>query len=307
MNQHSDLGKVINQLGIRNHFCGDYWQCTCPVHPSDNYNSMTVWKNGIWKCWTSDCNEKHGNRFEDLVKALGVNPEDLLKGIQFDREYNEEEVDIELPVINITREQIRSRLKIPSEYYLYRGFSAETLDKFDVGDCHSKEMKDRAVFPIYNQDYNLVGCAGRSLLNKSYVPKWKFSKNFRSGATFFSINHAYESILRTGTAVLVEGMSDAMRLQEYGIQNAIGCLGAKLSRGQVKLLNSMGVTNIVIALDPDPTTVVNGVVKEGTGPMRTRQIIERYKDEFNFVPIELKSDPDELPRNEAERIFGNYV
>lgn len=307
MNQTSSLGDVINQLGIRNTFCIDYWQCTCPVHPSDNYNSMTIWKNGHWRCWTSDCSDKHGNRFEDLVRALGVDPDDILKGVRFELDYIEEEIDIVLPTINISRDQIRSRLKIPSEYYLCRGFSPEILDRFDVGDCYSKEMKNRAVFPIYNQDYALVGCAGRSLVNKSYVPKWKFSKNFRSGATFFSLNHAYDAILRTGTVVLVEGMSDAMRLQEYGIKNAIGCLGAKLSRGQVKLLNSMGVTNIVIALDPDPTRIVNGVTVEGTGPMRTRQIIEKYEDEFNFVPIELKSDPDELPRTEAERIFGNYV
>jgi hypothetical protein len=301
------LPQIIKQLGIRHHMAGEYIQCRCPIHPSDGDSSMTVFPDGGWQCWTSNCNQIWGSKLAGLIRALGADPEQLLKGVEYSTTYTDYEIDVDLPTFDATREEIRARLEIPSAYYLNRGFSAEILDRFDVGNSHSGPMKNRAVFPIYNQDWKLTGCAGRTLLDKAYIQKWKYSKGFKASCTFFGINHAYQSMLRTKTIVLVEGMSDVMRMQEYGIVNCVGALGAKLSKGQVKVLENAGIKNIIIALDPDPPREVNGVLVDGTGPMRTKQIIARYEDKFNFVPIELTSDPDELKRFDAERLFGNYV
>ena len=64
---------------------------------------------------------------------------------------------------NITREEIREGLQRPAEYYLNRGFAEETLDTFDVGFCNvkGKPMYNRVVAPVYDEDYNYVGCVGR--------------------------------------------------------------------------------------------------------------------------------------------------
>ena len=300
------LPGIINQLGLRSTFCGDYYQCQCPIHGSDNPNSLTIWTNGGWKCWTSNCNEEWGTQLDGLLRALGASPEALLAGVEYGQDYKEEEVDINLPVYNVTRDQIRECLQIPSKFYIDRGFSEDILNKFDVGDSFVKEMKNRAVFPIYNKDWGLIGCAGRTLIDKPYIPKWRFSKNFKSGSTFFGINHAWKRMKDTKRIILVEGMSDTMRMHEYGIENCAGALGSKLSRGQVKLLKEMGVTDIIVALDPDPPRERNGKVIEGTGPMRTKQIIKRYGKDFNITPIELKSDPDEMSLDEAQEVFGQY-
>tara|TARA_R110000824_G_scaffold143199_2_gene310737 strand:+ start:838 stop:1650 length:813 start_codon:yes stop_codon:yes gene_type:complete len=270
---------------------------------------MSIWEDGGWKCWTSDCNEKWGNKLPGLVRGLGADPDKLLAGVQYNVEYKPEEIDLNLPVLSISREDIRKRLQIPSPYYLGRGFSEELLDRFDVGDCHAAktEMKNRAVFPIYNKDWGLNGCAGRTLLNKSYIQKWKYSKGFKSGRSFFALNHAHDHIVRQKTVIIVEGQSDTMALHGFGITNAVGAFGAKLSFGQSKLLKEMGVENIVLALDPDPPKERNGQMIEGTGPMKMRQIIQKYEKDFNITPVMLESDPDKISQADAERIFGNYV
>ena len=38
----------------------------------------------------------------------------------------------------IDRNLVRSSLSIPSQYFLNRGFSAEILEKYDVGDCQHR-------------------------------------------------------------------------------------------------------------------------------------------------------------------------
>lgn len=268
---------------------------------------MSVWLDGGWKCWTSNCNEKWGNRLDGLVRGLGANPTELLKGVTYSTEFNEEDIDLNLPVIPLSRDDIRSRLQIPSPYYLSRGVSAELLDKFDVGDCFTAQMKNRAVFPIYNKDWGLIGCAGRTLLDKPYIQKWKYSKGFKSSLSFYALNHAYSEIVKTKTAIIVEGQSDTMVMHGLGFTNTIGAFGAKLSFGQSKLLEEMGVTDIILALDPDPPKNRNGEIIQGTGPMRTEQIIKRYGEKFNIVPVELSGDPDEITQKEAEEIFGQYA
>jgi len=301
------LPKIIKQLGIRHRYCGNYYQCTCPLHQSTKYNSMSIWEDGGWKCWTANCNELWGNKLDGLVRGLGADPDKLLAGVQYNVEYKPEEIDLNLPVINITREDIRKRLQIPSPYYLKRGWSEELLNRFDVGDCFTAQMKNRAVFPIYNKDWGLLGCAGRTLIEKSYIQKWKYSKGFKSGRSFFAINHAYDHIVRKKTAIIVEGQSDTMALHGFGITNTVGAFGAKLSFGQSKMLKEMGVENIVLAFDPDPQKERNGKIIEGTGPMRMRQIIQKYEKDFNITSITLEGDPDEMLQADAERIFGNYV
>lgn len=303
------LPDLVRQLGIRHRYCGNYYQCQCPLHGSTKYNSMSIWEDGGWKCWTANCNEKWGNNLHGLVRGMGADPAKLLAGVTYNTEYKEEEIDLDLPVIPISREDVRSRLEIPSPYYLGRGVSAELLDKFDVGDCHAPktEMHRRAVFPIYNKDWGLIGCAGRTLLDKTYIQKWKYSKGFKSGRSFFALNHAHDHIVANKTAIIVEGQSDTMALHGFGITNAIGAFGAKLSFGQAKLLEELGVENIILAFDPDPPKERGGKIIEGTGPLKMKQIIQKYEKRFNITPVMLQGDPDEMTQSDAERIFGSYV
>src|SRR5262245_30458414 len=53
---------------------------------------------------------------------------------------------------DMSREQIRNELEIPSRFFLGRGFSREILDAFDVGD--SRKLR-RVVVPLYDDEGRL--------------------------------------------------------------------------------------------------------------------------------------------------------
>jgi hypothetical protein len=190
----------------------------------------------------------------------------------------------------------------------HKNFSEEILDAFDVGDCLDPTaiMKNRTVFPFYHTDGSYIGCSGRSHFDKKYIAKWRHSKGLPSSLTFYGIHKSYQSIKTTKTAILVEGCGDVLRMHEYGIP-AIGCNGAKLSKGQADLLKEMDVKRVIICLDPDPDRIQNGEIVEGTGPMRTRQIMKRFGRMFEFVPITLKNDPGDSSQQELLQAVGNYL
>ena len=52
-------------------------------------------------------------------------------------------------ISSVTRDSVRKSLNIPAQYFIDRGFSAQILDRYDVGLCDkkNKEMYGRAVVP----------------------------------------------------------------------------------------------------------------------------------------------------------------
>jgi len=174
----------------------------------------------------------------------------------------------------VSREWVRFSLAIPSHYFLERGFSEEILHKYDVGYCNNvkKEMAFRAVVPIYDDDHKyMVGCTGRSTLpkchdcgyyhrsnydcpegsRKGWFVKWKTSSGFRSENYLYNYWYAKEHIIKSNTAILVEGQGDVWRLEEAGIHNSVGIFGTSLSDGQKILLEKSGTMNIILLLDND--------------------------------------------------------
>ena len=173
-----------------------------------------------------------------------------------------------------TRETVRNSLTMPCDYFVSRGFAPEILDKYDVGICDkpNKEMFNRAVAPIYNNDHtHMIGCSGRSIFEKCdncknfHNPKiecpkgedlWKFSKWKHS--TNVSINHylynfwyAKKFIADSNTAILVESPGNVWKLEENGIHNSLAIFGSSLSDRQKILLDSSGAMVVVILTDND--------------------------------------------------------
>lgn len=164
---------------------------------------------------------------------------------------------------------ILEMLSIPSPYFLKRGFSEEILIEFGVGECTNsdKEMFGRAVAPIFDSSKkNLIGCVGRSVYGqchycKLYHPsshcprinnwyKWKNSNGFKSESYLYGWwNKRYAS--KQNTAILVEGQGDVWKLNQAGFKNSFGLFSDKLTNGQLAMLESLFIENIIIATDND--------------------------------------------------------
>lgn len=173
-----------------------------------------------------------------------------------------------------SRSYLRSKLKIPAEYYVNRGYSPEILDKYDIGLCDDPEKPffQRVVIPVYDDDYTcIVGYTARSILdccgdcgyyhNKSEKcpskinqwmhTKWLNNKDFHKSDYLYNYWFAKEEIKKTGKVVLVEGPGDVLKLVQAGILNVVGLFGTILTDSQKFILDCSGANSILIVGDND--------------------------------------------------------
>ena len=253
----------------------------CPVHGGDNAEACCIFTDGMtqkgnWSCWTQHCEEEFANNLFGFVRGCLSQKRDknvsMNETASFCSNFLDKSLDdmehLENPkrqskaidVFNrkierispqISREDIRKKIAIPAKYYMNRGYSKEVLDTFDVGECFTKNqpMSGRVVVPVYDEDYNYVGCVGRST-QESMKPKWLHSKGFKK-SVLYGLNIAKNHILETSTAMLVEGQGDVWRMHEAGIKNCVGIFGASINEDQLMLLEQSGALNLVILTDSD--------------------------------------------------------
>lgn len=176
----------------------------------------------------------------------------------------------------LARDKVRASLRIPAKFFLEKGYKQEILDEYDIGLCTTdgKEMFERVVAPIYNEEKRMVACTGRSIhpecqkCNLYHNPKWekcpsddkykglKYSKwrnSANSNVSSYLYNYwsAKKWIRESGTLIIVEGPADIWKLEELGIHNAVALFGTEMSDEQQVLIEMSGALNVVILLDMD--------------------------------------------------------
>jgi hypothetical protein len=162
--------------------------------------------------------------------------------------------------LDLTREQVRGRLRIPSPYFLSWGYSPAVLDRLDAG--HSP-MLGRSVVPLYDDaGHKCVGFIARSehpacgSCKKHHRPgqpcrygqqKWRIHRGFPKSSYLY--NYAATRRPDCRVVLLVEGTGDVFRAEEAGIA-AVACLGTHLSDVQAAKLAALGKP-VLIAFDND--------------------------------------------------------
>ena len=273
----------------------------CPVHGGDNPEGCCIFTDGMtqkgnWSCWTHHCEEEFANNLFGFVrgclsqnrnKSISMNEAASFCSNFLEKDIEELNLDVDyknnFKVIDIfsrkverlepliTRDEVRLKIKIPAEYYIGRGYIPETLDLFDVGECSVKNqpMSGRVVVPIYDEGYNYIGCVGRATDEKTQ-PKWLHSKGFKK-SVLYGLHLAKDEILKTQTAILVEGQGDVWRMHEAGFENTVGIFGSSINDDQLILLESSGALNLIILTDSDEA-----------GNKAFSQIVKKCGRRFNY-------------------------
>ena len=312
--------QILKHFNIEYVNKGNFLKSNCPCHESDNLGGFTLWTSGYpgsWQCHTRNCNQDFGGDAIGLV--AGILTYRKGKSVVFPQvlDYCEQNIGIsdDEPVdcdftrlcVNLNKKNenfkiigdksITSQLKIPSPYYLNRGYSLETLKKFYIGDCYNpqKPMFNRAVCPIFDESgENLIGAAGRRILDKEYLQKWKYSYGFKSGSYLYGLWFAKPRILETSSVILVEGMLDVAKLHEMGYTETVGLFGVNVTSNHLDILNKLGVMNVSILLDGDEA-----------GELALKRNYEKLNNYFNVDCLKCPQgkDPDELSGEELKFIL----
>jgi 5S rRNA maturation endonuclease (ribonuclease M5) len=303
--QHLD--QIYEYFGIRSSYKNEILvKSVCPIHGGDNNTALNMYYNGDYKihykCRTHQCEEFFGNGFIGFIKgclskfryqwekegdkeASFKEALDFLQGFLKQDLNNLEPENINLEKLKfgglvnalssagargsqITGEMYRSRVDVPCQYYLDRGFSRDVLEEYDVGYCENPEkpMYERAVVPIYDNSHQfIVGCTGRSVFPKCkdcgsfhnpirkchHFPKWFHSKGFQKEKWLYNYWKAKEYISKTGVAILVESPGNVWRLSESGIHNVVAIFGTSFNNDQKNLLDESGALSLICLMDND--------------------------------------------------------
>ncbi len=317
-NENIDL--ILESLGVDFQETNNRYFFACPIHLSDNYSSLTIYKSGQWRCFTQGCHTSYpkgivgfvmGLRRCDRESAISICSSALnLPRTQPKRIYTPKRP------IYVDRSKILPLVNPQIEFYLRRGYSEDILKKYDVFICKKKYnlLYGRIVFPIYNEEANIaVGFVGRTMkgkcelcnkfhqrdcpcpiqpFEKMRAEKWLNSSGFSRNNHLFNYWFAKEFSEEFGV-ILVEGQGDVLKLEMAGIHNSMGIFGTELTQSQINLLDKSGATRIYIATDDDRAGI-------NANAKITKQLAGRF-DLINMTPPE--KDFGDMTVDEIKQFF----
>src|SRR5690606_19182104 len=171
-------------------------------------------------------------------------------------------------------------------YFKERGFSMETIEKFQLGynldewDAFTSEairkgykldylektgltivkgekqfdrFKGRVMFPIHSMSGRVLGFGGRILTNDKKAAKYLNSPEsaiYHKSNVLYGIFYAKQVIAKEDNCYLVEGYTDVIQMHQSGIENVVSSSGTSLTSEQIRLINRL-TKNITVLFDGD--------------------------------------------------------
>ncbi|MFV0540368.1 MAG: DNA primase [Aestuariibaculum sp.] len=171
-------------------------------------------------------------------------------------------------------------------YFKERGFTDETVKKFDLGyapdewqaftdealkqgynidylektgltivkdDKRFDRFKGRVMFPIKSMSGRVLGFGGRILVTDKKAAKYLNSPEsdiYHKSKVLYGIYSAKQSIAKEDNCFLVEGYTDVIQFHQTGIKNVVSSSGTALTSEQIRLINRL-TKNITVLFDGD--------------------------------------------------------
>lgn len=171
-------------------------------------------------------------------------------------------------------------------YFKERGFTEETIKKFDLGyslnewqaftdealkqgynieylektgltivkdEKYFDRFKGRVMFPIKSMSGRVLGFGGRILATDKKAAKYVNSPEsdiYHKSNVLYGIHHAKQSIAKEDNCYLVEGYTDVIQFHQTGITNVVSSSGTALTSEQIRLINRL-TKNITVLFDGD--------------------------------------------------------
>lgn len=280
---------------------GHNYKGLCPFHAEKTPSFVVFPDSGTWHCFGA-CGIG-GDVFSFVMKRENVDFGEALKmlaqraGVELEpRTPQAAEADQRLDLLREINQAaalyyhhllLNSTEAAGARGYLdKRGFTAQTLDRFQVGYAldqwdgllryltgkgyapadlaeagvvteredksgYYDRFRGRIVFPIHDVQGKTVGFGGRVMGDG--VPKYLNSPQtplFDKSSLLYGLDLARQGIRTAGMAVIVEGYTDVLMAHQGGFDNVVAQMGTALTEAQLKRLKRF-THRFVLALDPD--------------------------------------------------------
>lgn len=175
-------------------------------------------------------------------------------------------------------------------YFRERGFSEETMRKFQLGYCldsfdafssqaltkgynaeylqkaglmvmrngrPADNYRGRVIFPIHNQSGKVLGFGARILKKNDRAPKYintPENEIYVKSRILYGTYFARHAIDKENECLLVEGYTDVISLHQAGLENVVASSGTSLTQDQLRLIRKY-TNNLTILYDGDAAGV----------------------------------------------------
>jgi hypothetical protein len=329
----NNLDVILTALKIEYNQAAGRFFFPCPVHGSDNYNSMSIYQeSGQAVCFTRNCMSNNGDgygifRFVSAVlkctnKEARTFCQEVLNGKI--KDINRVIVPVsdfskKRPEIKIPKSELPQSSEIP--YLLRRGYTSEIIKKYGcfIGQNKYDLMYGRATYPIFDDSYEFcVGFVGRSLYPECLVcgkyhsflkgcptcpfewiksEKWVNSPGLSRNSLLFNYWFAKEEIKKREEILLVESQHCVLRLEEAGVHNSCGIFGIYLGRKQLEKMKESGAKRVIVGLNGGD---------DKAGPIASEKLVSQIKDiGLEAVSLTLhKKDFGEMSVGEIREMYS---
>ena len=114
-------------------------------------------------------------------------------------------------------------------------------------------FKDRIMFPIKNNQNQVVAFSGRTMSTDRSVPKYyntHETKIFEKRKVLYNFSDARSFIAKENEVILCEGYMDVIKAHQNGVKNAVALMGTNIDNNKLKEILSL-VKKITLSLDND--------------------------------------------------------
>lgn len=275
----------------------------CPFHNEKTPSFSVSAAKGIYKCF--GCG-KGGNSVKFIMEHEQMTYPEALRYVA--KKYNIEIEEKEQTPEEIAEETSRESLllvlgfaqrnfsdnllktaegqSIGLSYFKERGFSQETIEKFELGYCFDRydvfgnkaleeqynrqflidsglcierdgklldRFKARVMFPIHNLSGRVIAFGGRTLRNDKKIAKYINSPEtdvYHKSKIVYGIFQAKSEIIKQDNCYVVEGYTDVISLYQAGVTNVVSSSGTSLTVDQIRLIKRY-TKNVCIMYDGD--------------------------------------------------------
>ncbi len=323
----------------------------CPFHNEKTPSFTVSPAKGIFKCF--GCG-KAGNSVGFIMEHEQLSYPEALKYLA--RKYN-----IEVEEETFTAEQVAQKNKresmmlvasfaqkyftnilhndkegktIAYSYFKERGFSKESIDKFQLG--YSPENRTaftehalqqgykleyltatgltvdknnyrfdrfagRVIFPIHSLSGNVIGFGGRILKNNVKTAKYLNSPEselYHKSNILYGIYHAKREIIKQDKCYMVEGYTDVISFSQAGIENVVASSGTSLTENQIRLVKRF-TENLTVIYDGDAAGI--------KASFRGIDLILEQAMNVKVVMLPDGEDPDSFSKNLSNSELKQFI
>ena len=219
-------------------------------------------------------------------------------------------------------------------YFKERGFSDETIKKYDLGYLPDKlnyfsseaikngydpvfleksglsifqnkksidRFRGRVMFPIHSMSGRTLGFGGRILNNQLKTAKYLNSPEsliYNKSKILYGIFYAKQEIAKLDNCFIVEGYTDVIQLHQKGIMNVVSSSGTALTIDQITLIRRL-TSNVTMLFDGDKAGV--------NATLRGIDIVLTAGLNVNICSFPNGEDPDSYSQDKSFEEIDDYL